>query len=99
MAVLTRQHRGHHGRPCSRWPQCLHLGPTVMSTAGVPYIGSRISLVSKSSIRYEGTLYSIDTQVRRWGCSGPPQRLRLSPRRMDSLCAFEMHAQCPLVPF
>lgn len=37
-----------------------------MSTAGVPYIGSRISLVSKSSIRYEGTLYSIDTQVRVW---------------------------------
>lgn len=37
--------------------------PTMSSTAGVPYIGSRISLVSKSSIRYEGTLYSIDTQV------------------------------------
>jgi len=67
VALSTRQHR-HHGRSCSRLLQRLDLGPTVMSTAGVPYIGSRISLLSKSSIRYEGTLYSIDTQVRRWGC-------------------------------
>ncbi|OSX68737.1 hypothetical protein BU14_2315s0001, partial [Porphyra umbilicalis] len=61
VALSTRQHR-HHGRSCSRLLQRLDLGPTVMSTAGVPYIGSRISLLSKSSIRYEGTLYSIDTQ-------------------------------------
>lgn len=32
-----------------------------MST-GTPYIGTKISLVSKSEIRYEGILYSIDTK-------------------------------------
>ena len=32
-----------------------------MST-GIPYIGTRISLISKSEIRYEGILYTIDTK-------------------------------------
>lgn len=31
-------------------------------TSGTPYIGTKISLVSKSEIRYEGILYSIDTK-------------------------------------
>lgn len=30
------------------------------SPSGIPYIGSRISLISVSGIRYEGMLYSID---------------------------------------
>ena len=33
-----------------------------MST-GIPYLGSKISLISKSEIRYEGILYTIDTQM------------------------------------
>jgi protein LSM14 len=32
------------------------------SDSGVPYIGSRISLTSKSSIRYEGILYTINIE-------------------------------------
>ena len=31
-------------------------------TSGSPYIGNKISLISKSEIRYEGILYAIDTK-------------------------------------
>jgi len=33
-----------------------------MSQPGVPFIGSKISLISRNDIRYEGTLYTIDTK-------------------------------------
>jgi protein LSM14 len=30
---------------------------------GIPYVGSKITLISRSGFRYEGTLFSIDSQV------------------------------------
>ncbi|CAK9030032.1 unnamed protein product [Durusdinium trenchii] len=33
-----------------------------MATSTIPYIGSKISLISNSNIRYEGILYTINTQ-------------------------------------
>lgn len=48
---------------------------------GVPYVGQKISLISKSAIRYVGTLYTIDTKastvalkdVRSYGTEGRPR--------------------------
>lgn len=36
--------------------------PVAPAAPGVPYIGARISLISNTFIRYEGTLYTIDTK-------------------------------------
>jgi hypothetical protein len=37
--------------------------PTSSQTLAAPYIGARVSLISNSEIRYEGTLVDIDTKV------------------------------------
>ncbi|BFZ12629.1 hypothetical protein BsWGS_15666 [Bradybaena similaris] len=60
----------------------------VPASTGVPYLGSKISLISKAEIRYEGTLYTIDpneatvalAKVRSFGTEDRPTDRPLPPR-------------------
>jgi len=60
-------------------------------SAGLPYLGSKISLISQSDVRYEGILYTIDTvantvalaKVRSFGTEDRPTDRPMLPREEE----------------
>ena len=57
-----------------------------MSNINNPYLGSRISLISKAKIRYEGILYAIDTDAMSSATTINPI---ITPMQMDLFKAKE----------
>ncbi|KAL9644331.1 hypothetical protein ABK040_005792 [Willaertia magna] len=68
--------------------------PPTTQQQGVPYVGSKISLISKSDIRYEGILYNVDTaqssvalrDVKMFGTEGRRQGDQIPP--LDKIYPF-----------
>jgi hypothetical protein len=64
---IQQQQQQQHAQPAQSPPPAAAAPPPPTSTPNaapaVPYIGARISLTSNMNIRYEGVLYTIDTQA------------------------------------
>ena len=41
---------------------CFYCEEKTKMSSGTPFIGSKLSLISKAEIRYEGILYAVDTK-------------------------------------